>query len=586
MDTVSLSSNHPRDPVAVNPLRKFGLDRLFSWVALFVIAEILLAISTRMDRPWQWLALLLLILMGLICSLIIARARNTLSIGASTVIVIALLTRLPALFALPLLDDDYFRFLWDGHQLAAGLSPYANAPSQHFLRIDLSSAWAAVLSEINHPDVPTIYGPSLQALFALAVALGSADTWALKLIFLAADLALVIVLLRAGCARWLVLLYVINPLAIKEIGFSLHPDGVIALAMTLALLALARVRPFQAGVFAAAVVCAKLPLLLLVATLNLKSAAHRKTIFFCALVAVVAYLPFLFPDPMQPFFGLLAFADQWRFNALGYLVFEWIAGAHSRMLLIGFYVVCTAVVAALVATKKVPTATVSVQLLALILFTAPTVNPWYWLPLLPLAVIAQRQDGALLLTPWLGSFALLLGYANGSTLADFGITSVRPEFSVFPVATAAELLLMVAGFAYDLRRSAKEAALHLAVRMPLWLSNALIRRRFPNVMQISAQRVLDIATTHPRMLWIDIPSAYCPFDLAGRAQAVTSLIEAQAVATTFQQQHQLGRIFISCAIGYRSSEMAAQLTRAGIQNVGNIEGGRRALARANTFARS
>ena len=413
--------------MAVNPQRKLKIDRLFFGLALFVAAEILLAISTRIARPWQWLALLLLIVTGLMCTVLITRARDTLSISTSTVIIIALLTRLPALLAAPLLDDDYFRFLWDGHQLVVGLSPYASAPSRHFLRDDLSSAWSAVLSEINHPDVPTIYGPSLQVLFALAVALSDADPWALKLIFVATDVALVIVLLRAGCARWLVLLYVVNPLVVKEIGFSLHPDGVIALS-------------------------------------------------------------------------------------------------------------------------------------------------------LPLAVIARRQDATLLLTPWLGSFALLLGYANGSTLADFGITGTRGEFSVFPVATVAQLLLMVAGFAYDLRRCLVDAGLWVAVRIPMSLSNALIRQRFPSVTQIPPRRVWDSATAAQPTLWIDVTSACCPLDLAGRAQAVTSFIEAQALATTFQQQHRRGQIVISCAVGYRSSEMAAQLTRAGIENVSNVEGGRRALA--------
>ena len=579
MKTATLSSQVSLDPVAVNSSAQRGIDRFFWWVAIFFVAEILLAVSTRMTRSWQWLALLLLVLMGLICTALIVRARNTLQLRTTTVIIIALLTRLPALFAAPLLDDDYFRFLWDGQQLAAGLSPYASAPSQHFLRGDLSSAWSAVLSEINHPDVPTIYGPSLQAVFALAVALSNADPWALKLLFIIADLALVIVLLQAGGARWLVLLYVVNPLVVKEISFSLHPDGLIAMAMTTAMLLLARLRPFLAGMCFAVVICAKLPLLLLAATLDLKNAAHRRAMLFCALIAVIAYLPFLFPDPMQPFAGLRAFADLWRVNALGYLAIEGIAGTYSRTLLTGFYVVCAIVAAYCVAHKKVPTATATVSYLALILFTAPTVNPWYWLPLLPLAVIAQRQDGALLLTPWLGSFALLLGYANGSTLADFGIATTLGEFSVFPVATVAQWLLMTAGFAYDLRRCLRNSTLYGAVRIPMPLSNALIRCRFPSVKQIPAQHVLDTATSAQPSLWIDIRSAYCPLDLAGRARSVTSLGEAQVLAAAFQQQHERGRVFISCAVGYASSEMALQLTGAGIDNVGNIEGGRRALAR-------
>ena len=103
--------------------------------------------------------------------------------------------------------------------------------------------------------------------------------------------------LRHACATHLLS----QGLPIKEIGFSLHPDGIIALSMTLAMLALTRGRAFQAGVCAAVVMCAKLPLLLLAATLDLKNAMHRKAMFFCALIIAAAYLPFLFPDPAQPF---------------------------------------------------------------------------------------------------------------------------------------------------------------------------------------------------------------------------------------------------------------------------------------------
>ncbi len=451
--------------------------------------------------------------MSLVCSVTLARRRESLAVTANMVLLCALLTRLPALFARPLFDDDYFRFLWDGHQLLSGLSPYALAPAAYFAQALNDPAWEVVLSGINHPDVPTIYGPSLQALFGIAVYAGGADGFALKVIFVLADGLLVVLLLRSGAPPWLVLLYVVNPLPIKEIGFSLHPDGVIALALTLALVSLHRGRglreaeianiPFltalagalrrcsslvwlatrrserlalhpastakngtllisaslSAAACVAAVVCAKLPLVLLASALDVRSALHRQVLLGGALIALGAYLPFLYPDPVQPFVGLRAFADGWRYNALGFHLFEWLAGAHARVWLCAFYVACAMAVSWAVTTGRLATATAMVLLLTAILLTAPTVNPWYWLPLMPLAILAFQHERVLLITPWIGSFVLLLGYATASVLSELSLNPnlnlsasvfhVGAEFTVLPVATLTQAVVMVCSCGYD-----------------------------------------------------------------------------------------------------------------------------------------
>ncbi len=385
------------------------------------------------------------------------RQRDTLLLSTRMVFLFAIATRLPALFSAPLLDDDFFRFLWDGYQITQGVSPYASAPSAHFLRTDITAAWAAVLSEINHPDVPTIYGPSLQAVFWLATTFSDADPVALRLLFVAADVALVALLLRVGAPPWLVMLYVVNPLVVKEIGFSLHPDGLIGLWLTLTLLAVLRHRPFAAGIFAGLAVCAKLPLVLLAAALNMRLDVHRRVVVGCVLLTTCAYLPFVIPNAAEPFAGLRAFADLWRYNALGFVVFERItdSGLGARGVLAIFYVVCAAILSYRVANHKTPLATGLVLFFALILFMAPTVNPWYWLPLLPLGIVAAAHDRVLLITPWVGSFALMLGYCNGGLLADLGWSAGNAaarasEFSVLTPATLAQLILICAAFAYDL----------------------------------------------------------------------------------------------------------------------------------------
>ena len=438
-----------RDPVAADLRLTPRVSRLFFTLCGCAIAgELWLTIASHGTRVSQWTALAALMVAGLGCTLWLAFQRDRCAPGAYFVLCFASATRLIPLFAQPLFDDDYFRFLWDGYQLTRGVSPYSSSPAANVSRTDLSEPWHDVLAQINHPEVPTIYGPFLQVIFALAVSLGGAQPIGLQAVFCAVDLALIAVLLRAGIApRW-VMMYAVNPLVIKEICFSLHPDGVIAAALSFAVLALARQRAVTSGFWTAAVVCAKLPLALLVFALNVRNTLHRRALLFAALVAIALYVPLIWGGA-DPFVGLKTFAQDWRFNALGFSVLEWIAGAQARAALSAFYVISGVGFAVAVARYQVDTATALALWLALIVTFSPAVNPWYWLPLLPLAVIAHQTCGTRLVTPWVGSFALVLAYVNGAFLAEIGVTSTLAPFEVHPLARLIETVLIASGLGYD-----------------------------------------------------------------------------------------------------------------------------------------
>ena len=68
----------------------------------------------------------------------------------------ALLFRLAGLMANPVLENDYFRFLWDGRVFALTGNPYALPPSASFGNVDVSQPFQEILSQINHPQVPSI----------------------------------------------------------------------------------------------------------------------------------------------------------------------------------------------------------------------------------------------------------------------------------------------------------------------------------------------------------------------------------------------------------------------------------------------
>jgi len=153
------------------------------------------------------------------------------------VFALALLLRAVAAFASPLLEDDHHRYLWDGWRTATTLDPYRLPPSAWFGETGLPQRWQEVLNAINHPDIPTIYGPVLQALFALGHAIAPAQLWPLPGLLVLAALALLFVLARHGVgARWL-LVYALHPLVLKEAVASAHPDALVALFLLLTLVA-------------------------------------------------------------------------------------------------------------------------------------------------------------------------------------------------------------------------------------------------------------------------------------------------------------------------------------------------------------
>lgn len=81
--------------------------------------------------------------------------------------------------------------------------------------------WQPILDQINHPDLPTVYGPTLQAFFLNAL-LAPASLGGLKLSLLAADLLVLWLLTRHASAPRAAWFYALCPLVLFEVGFNAH----------------------------------------------------------------------------------------------------------------------------------------------------------------------------------------------------------------------------------------------------------------------------------------------------------------------------------------------------------------------------
>jgi alpha-1,6-mannosyltransferase len=326
----------------------------------------------------------------------------------------------------PILETDYFRYLWDGAVTAHGQNPYAYSP-QAILEgrapaelVELGDASGPVLGRVNQPHLTTIYPPTAQAAFALSYGLMPWRIEGLRLTFLLFDVAtfvLLIGLLRqlARPTSWS-LIYWWNPLLIKE-GFNTAHMEMTLLPLIVAAVWLAVRRRHVAGAIVLALaVGAKLwPVLLLPALLRQQGQARRRigrSALVFSIAAIVIVSPMLLTRLDQEA-GVVAYAATWQVNASLYQGILWAAGRiapdHAQaaariavgVLLLGWIGwLCRKPAADGRAVCER-----AMWIVAGLFLLSPTQYPWYWLWLLPLLAV-RPSPGLLLLTATLPMYYL------------------------------------------------------------------------------------------------------------------------------------------------------------------------------------
>lgn len=238
----------------------------------------------------------------------------------------------------PILEDDFYRYLWDGAVVAQGMNPYARAPAESDPALDrLKSESGLVGSRVNHSDLRTIYPPAAQGAFALAHWIRPWSLGAWKLVLLAGDMAaaaLLIVLLRRLQLPvvWIVV-YWWNPLIIKETFNSAHVD-VLAVPFVLAalLLSMRRRSGWAAAALAVGVGVKLWPILLL--PVILRPALRRPGRAAAALLVFVALTAALFAPVFLAGFdersGGVQYVRRWERNDALFMSIRWcVRGALS-----------------------------------------------------------------------------------------------------------------------------------------------------------------------------------------------------------------------------------------------------------------
>jgi glycosyl transferase family 87 len=291
-----------------------ALQRSFSRLFVFGLAMECGFVALLAAKPGPGHAAPFLVLFFAVFLVYLLAVRDTLRETCDTagrlVLGLACLFRLTFVAAPPALGNDLYRYLWDGRVTLSGGNPYLEPPASRVAAFQDDPDTARV----EHAEIPTIYPPGAQALFA-AGALLHAGVLGIKLLVVGADLLVIVVLRALLRARdrppVLSLIYAWNPLAVTETAWSGHLEPAAILFVLLAARAIIQKRDGRATLALTLGGLVKLfPLVLLAPLLR---SIRARCLVIVPIVFAAAYWPFRSAG-RHLFAGLRQYADRWLAN--------------------------------------------------------------------------------------------------------------------------------------------------------------------------------------------------------------------------------------------------------------------------------
>lgn len=396
---------------SISPQFAYGLDLIEKPVLSFVVLE-LLACALFFVAVWS--------LRGLPDS----------KTSLLWVIVVGIVLRAVMLTSTPILEDDFYRYLWDGAVVANGMNPYIYAPEAVVKDADeqsipprlkkLAEESSPIIERINHPTLSTIYPPVAQAAFALAYRIRAWDMIAWRAVLFFFDgitLLFVIALLRQlNLPEVWSLLYWWNPLLIKEIFNSGHMD-VIVLPFVLGALffTIRRKSLWAVGSLALAVGAKIWPVVLLPLVLRPLFSDTRRLVQASGLflfIILALFYPVLISS-LGSDSGFVAYSQRWEMNDALFMFLVWISeflvsGSGqfaARIFSLGVLVFWVAWLVRSDPTDSADFCRRFLLIVAALFLLGPAQFPWYYVWLLPFLAI-QPRFSLLLLTAMLPLYYL------------------------------------------------------------------------------------------------------------------------------------------------------------------------------------
>ncbi len=318
-----------------------------------------------------------------------------------------------------LLQNDQFRYVWDGASSANAINPFQHAPNKH--PYFTSTRWAQI---INHPDLKTIYPPLSQLIFFISHKLNPVFWFqdfkvvsnlhyvvlGLK-IFFGIFTSFFIYFFRDK--RWE--LVVAHPLFLYTVMANNHIDGLLILPLAMILKYLYDKTKDQIVNLSltAAILIKWFPLIFAPPIIfwNWKKNGLSRSLSQIALgFALILFSTMIFYKGVsqEMFSSLETFGKEWYFNGYFHLIFGDFLGLfidQGAAYLFSKYVgilfaglSCLSVIFFLYK-EKINTSTAILYILITYFFFTPTLMPWYMLSLLPFLIFFEKTPTVLWLWP-------------------------------------------------------------------------------------------------------------------------------------------------------------------------------------------
>jgi alpha-1,6-mannosyltransferase len=360
-----------------------------------------------------FLALYVLCWIGYVAT-VVPILRGAPAVSVRTVFIVAIVARLALLGANPILENDFYRYIWDGHVVLAGINPYSEAPEYMDVEdvepdpVKLDAA-RIVQERVNYAWVKTIYPPAAQAVFALEAWLFGWRVDGFKFLCFGIELIVLWLMWRLVLACKLppatILIYAWNPLLLKEINNSQHIDIVCTLLLALMVLALTRERVYLAATALSLAVLVKLTPIVLAPLVCFYLVKQRRRwqalgsgALFCVLTALGVAVCFAGIE-VDPLSGLKRFAGGWEINSP---IFPLLRGGFD---VVGFGTDAAANAAKILSVIGLGVFVMigfrfikdeqslwrwSVWTLMLLFLISPVGNPWYLAWMMPFVLITRH----------------------------------------------------------------------------------------------------------------------------------------------------------------------------------------------------
>jgi hypothetical protein len=308
-----------------------------------------------------------------------------------------------AIFHIPNLSDDWYRFIWDGNITKLGQNVFTTLPAQ-FIDQHFNQEMSQLYEGMNSKNYYTVYPLILQVLFYLSAHIGQTvfqKVMVLKVLYLCIHLIGYIFLSKhKNIHSKSLMLYYLNPLVITEGIGNLHAEIVMVAFIAIAYHMITKSHFLCALYFSLAVATKILPLLLVPL---FYFALDKKSFYKLSILSLTFILVFMLPVLMSSTqFGssLDLYFQKFEFNASLYYIFRYfgeVLTGYNQIAIIGPSLGILALISIIWYSKSEEKSIDQVfakgAIVFIIYFLCSTiVHPWYVITVAFFASISQNRS--------------------------------------------------------------------------------------------------------------------------------------------------------------------------------------------------